>query len=205
MNKLYTKSSEKGFTLIEIMISLAIFTVVAVIAVGALLKVMDLNRKSINLKNAINNLNFVMESMSREIRMGTKYKCGSNVDSAIDTTDYYEDTTFSNLCYFSNVTKWIFIFTSSEKSSNGLCNLVYVYRYKDNIIEKAQQDQCGVDIDSSDFLKLTSPSVNITKSTMHFDTLYTSLIFFEGIVGVKEKDKVDFTIQTRMTQRLKSN
>jgi prepilin-type N-terminal cleavage/methylation domain-containing protein len=51
MNKNISKKSlQKGFTLIEMIISLAIFTVVALVAVGALVKVMDANRKSINLK-----------------------------------------------------------------------------------------------------------------------------------------------------------
>jgi prepilin-type N-terminal cleavage/methylation domain-containing protein len=203
-NRLYKNSREKGFTLIEIMISLAIFTVVAVIAVGSLLKVMDLNRKSVNLKTAINNLNFVLESMSREIRMGTKYKCGSNVDDLIDT-DYYSNNTFANICYFTNVDKWIFIFTSSEKSADGMCNLVYAYKYKSGVIEKAQQNLCGQNLQSSDFSALTSSNMAITKSTMNNNIKNTIVISLYGTVGVKDKEKVDFTIKTRATQRLKSD
>ncbi len=67
----------RGFTLIEVLVSTGIFTVVMVIALGALLAMVESDRKAQTLKTVINNLNFALDSMSRSIRTGEGYNCGS--------------------------------------------------------------------------------------------------------------------------------
>src|ERR1035437_4002808 len=67
--------NSSGFTLIEMLVSISIFMVVAVVAVTALLKIVDANRKSQTLQDAINNINFAMDSITREIRVGNMYTC----------------------------------------------------------------------------------------------------------------------------------
>lgn len=69
------KSSLTGFTLIEILVSVAIFAVVMLIALGALLAMSESDRKAQTLKSVINNLNFSIDSMSRTIRTGQNYHC----------------------------------------------------------------------------------------------------------------------------------
>lgn len=68
---------KKGFTLIELLVSVGIFTVVMVVALGALLSVSESDRKAQTLKTVTNNLNFALDSMSRVIRTGYNYHCGS--------------------------------------------------------------------------------------------------------------------------------
>lgn len=63
----------KGFTLIEMIMSVAVFTVVALIAAGALLAIADANRKAQAFKSVVNNLNFVLESVARNLRTGSAY------------------------------------------------------------------------------------------------------------------------------------
>jgi len=65
----------KGFTLIEILVSVAIFTTVMVIALGALLAMSESDRKAQTLKSVINNLNFSLDAMSRSMRTGINYHC----------------------------------------------------------------------------------------------------------------------------------
>lgn len=65
----------QGFTIIELIVSIGIFTVVAVAAVAALTSVIDANRRTRALTEANNNLNFVLQSMVREIRNGFNYGC----------------------------------------------------------------------------------------------------------------------------------
>lgn len=67
----YTK---KGFTLVEIMVSLAIFSLVMVVALGAFLKIVDVNKRAQSIESAVNSLTFVIEAMSREIRTGKEYR-----------------------------------------------------------------------------------------------------------------------------------
>lgn len=67
---------KKGFTLIEVMVSVSIFTVVMVVALGAILAIVSANRKAQALHTVINNVNLAVETMTRDLRTGYNYKCG---------------------------------------------------------------------------------------------------------------------------------
>ncbi len=69
------KNRNTGFTLVELIVSLGLFTIVAMISTGALLSLSDTNRKVKTMRIAMDNLNLALESMSREIRMGSVYTC----------------------------------------------------------------------------------------------------------------------------------
>jgi prepilin-type N-terminal cleavage/methylation domain-containing protein len=64
-----------GFTLVEVIVVMAIFTLVTLAAVGALLSIVAANRETQAMKSVMNNLNFALESMSRNIRTGSNYRC----------------------------------------------------------------------------------------------------------------------------------
>jgi len=65
----------QGFTLIEMIVSVSIFTIVMFVSVGALLAITDANRKANSLRIVMDNLNFAMDSMSRNLRTGSGYGC----------------------------------------------------------------------------------------------------------------------------------
>ncbi len=69
---------KKGFTLVEMITSVAIFSMVMVIAMGSLMSVLNANKQNQAIQTAVNNLNLAMEMMSREIRVGSVYHCGSD-------------------------------------------------------------------------------------------------------------------------------
>ena len=71
-----TLKQHKGFTLIEVMVSISIFTVVMVVALGAILSIVNANRKAQSLHTVINNVNLAVETMTRDLRTGYGYKCG---------------------------------------------------------------------------------------------------------------------------------
>ena len=74
------KDPKEGFSLIEMLVSIAIFSVVIVISVSALLSLMDANRKAQSLKSVMNNLNFALETMARNIATGLAYYCDDDID-----------------------------------------------------------------------------------------------------------------------------
>ncbi len=200
-----SKSLKSGFTLVEIIISLAIFTVVALVAIGALLRVMDANRKSLSLKTAINNLNFSLESMSREMRLGSKYYLGTSIGSGISSS-YAAFPTTGNLEYRTG--DWFIAFTSSKTSNvGGTCNLIYVYRYNSTTkrLQKGQQSDCADTVTDSDFQDVTSPDLFITSAVINVDANSQpfALVLFNGYTGIKTKDKTEFSLQTRVSQRIK--
>jgi prepilin-type N-terminal cleavage/methylation domain-containing protein len=68
---------QKGFTLIELMTALTIFTVVMTVSIGSILGVFEANRKSRTLRTVMSNLNLAVESMSKDMRYGRNYHCST--------------------------------------------------------------------------------------------------------------------------------
>lgn len=79
--------SQSGFTLIEMIVSLALFSVVVTISVGALLVLIASNQRFQNEQSVMTNLSFALDSMTREIRTGTKYFCDSRNNAASGPLD----------------------------------------------------------------------------------------------------------------------
>ena len=202
-NKKRISSQKKiagGFTLVEMIVSVAIFTIVAFVAVGALLKVIDANKKSQSLKTSINNLNFALESLSREMRVGSNYTCisGSSVTVPISA---------SSACP-SGYSSWTIAFNSSKPyppaPATPLCQLVYAYHYDGITLYKAEQSACGSSMGA--FAPIISADVKFTTGTIKvvtgFDIQSYAQFHFTGYSGVKEKNKTYFDLQTTVSQRL---
>lgn len=84
MNNLFSKlrfnsstHKEAGFTLVEVMVSVSLFIVILVASMASILSVFNANQKSKTLRSVMDNLNISMEAMTRSIRFGTNYHCGS--------------------------------------------------------------------------------------------------------------------------------
>ncbi len=69
--------ARKGFTLVELLTAVSIFAVIMTISMGSIVGVFDANRKSRSHKTVMSNLNLAIESMSKEMRFGKNYHCGS--------------------------------------------------------------------------------------------------------------------------------
>lgn len=63
----------KGFTLIEMMVALALFTIVITIASGSILSLIGANAKGQGEQNTMSTITFALDSMTREIRTGISY------------------------------------------------------------------------------------------------------------------------------------
>lgn len=66
-----------GFTLVELLIAVSLFVVIVTISIGAILSVVDANKKAQNSKTVVDNLNYAVENMTRTVRFGDDYHCGS--------------------------------------------------------------------------------------------------------------------------------
>lgn len=80
-----------GFTLIEMLVSLSLFTIVVTIAVGAFLSLIGASKSVQGEQSVITTLTFVLDSMTREIRTGTNYYC--NTRSVLDDTNQVSTST----------------------------------------------------------------------------------------------------------------
>ena len=63
------RQNNRGFTLIETLVSLAVFGIVITIATGAFTNGLKAQRRSLALQEAQNDLRYAIETMAREIRM----------------------------------------------------------------------------------------------------------------------------------------
>lgn len=79
--------SKRGFTLIEVMVAVSIFAIVVTVGVGSLMTVNKAYRQSQAQRAAIDNISFALEAMTREIRVGQAYNCGTNIVPATTRTD----------------------------------------------------------------------------------------------------------------------
>lgn len=72
---------QKGFSLVELLVSVALFTIVMTIGLSVILSIIDGNKKTQSINSVVNNLNSSIDSMVRDIKTGIEYKCNSNPDS----------------------------------------------------------------------------------------------------------------------------
>jgi len=67
-----------GFTLVELMVALTLFTVVALATMSSLLIVNDASRRISHMRSLMDNLNFAIDAMNRSIRTSTMVICGAS-------------------------------------------------------------------------------------------------------------------------------
>jgi prepilin-type N-terminal cleavage/methylation domain-containing protein len=77
-----TAHTKRGFTLIEVLVSVSIFAIVMLIATGAVFSIVEANKKTHSLKSVMTNLNFALESMARDMRVGFHYTCNGSIECA---------------------------------------------------------------------------------------------------------------------------
>ena len=192
----------RGFSLIEMMVAVAVFAVVMTVALGALLSMSESDRKAQTLKSVINNLNFALDSMSRSIRTGTTYHCGlvSSENMAIaqdcDTPSPISLLAFLPAGALSNTTVY-----KLETADASLCG------------QPAGKVSCIVRSTaggaSGTFAAITAPEVYIdtlnffVKGSSPTDALQPKVtILMSGTVSVSGTQTSAFNLQTSVTQRL---
>lgn len=83
-------SKNSGFTLIEMIVSLGVFSIVVTTAVGALLMLISTNQQLQAEQSVMTNLSFALDTMTREIRTGLNYYCAdsSGGDNLVFANDH---------------------------------------------------------------------------------------------------------------------
>ncbi|MBU3968646.1 prepilin-type N-terminal cleavage/methylation domain-containing protein [Patescibacteria group bacterium] len=186
-----SKNYNKGFTLVEMMVAVALFSVVMVIGVGSLLSMISANKKSQSLQLVMSNLGFAIEDITRTMRVGTNYHCGSG-----DIREPKDCNGGSNYVAFEP--------TGGDPDST---NDQVVYRLNGTQIEKSTSG--GV---NNSFIAITAPEITIESLSFYVQGSETIgegdnkqpkvLIVLSGHAGENEKTKSNFNIQTMVSQRI---
>jgi prepilin-type N-terminal cleavage/methylation domain-containing protein len=214
-------ANNRGFTLVEIIVSLALFAVVALIAVGAFLKIIDANKQSQSLQTAMNNTSFALESMVREMRVGSNYYC-FNADTVTWSTSLPAGTTDCAFPGLSPTGDNGIAFNSSATAfvsgnSGPTCNLIHAYRFYNDqsplgigtsTLEKAEQSSCSDTIGSatSPFIPLVSADLSVQAFDIEVDgdgSAKQPMVFMaiKGFSGPTASERTYFTVQTSASER----
>lgn len=79
----------RGYTIIETMIAVSLFLVVVMAGMGALLNANLIHEKSKNMRSIMDNLSFIMDDISKNLRTGYNYHCFPSGLVAPSTTYSY--------------------------------------------------------------------------------------------------------------------
>jgi len=196
MSTLTPNMHTKGFTLIEVLVSLALFAIVVTVSVGSLLVLFDANVKAQMKKELLNQVSFTLDAMVRDIRTGYNYRCDSSSGLA-DNAAIPKDCTNGSQ----------FAFTESGGSlTDGLSSNRIGYRLSGGKIQQSLSTSGWVDmtpdevvIDRLSFIvsgtdKLSGSSLDTVSPTVS--------IIIEGRISNGLVQDSDFTLQTTVTQQL---
>lgn len=189
------QKKKNGFTLVEMLVSIAVFMVVVTTAVGALYSIIDANRKAQAIKNVINNVSFALESISRDMRMGKEYFC-ADPDTGIEVS--CESTGNAGVKYTSDILgKDVWYSFKTENLGTGGGNIQRGYK--------------NLPTDPVVWESLTAPESTVKIKNMVFyiinkdgngnDAQPRVIITVEGESGTKESIKTNFSLQTTISQR----
>lgn len=183
--------SDKGFSLIEMLVAVAVFATSATIASNALVAASDAQQKILSLKIVQDNLSYAFDTIGKEVRTGTSYHCGSNIDDFIDTP---------RDCVEGGVS---FTFRNAARPSQKI-----TYRLNNGRLERVYE---GGTMAEAVFV-LTAPEANATNFKFYVQGSNPKslgdlaqprvTVILQGTAGAKEKIKSRINIQTTISQRL---
>ena len=96
-------TTKRGYTLLELIVSLGIFSLVMVVVTGAYVTLISLDRHARSQNQLVASLSFAIESMSRNMRTGTGYICNGNSavrDCNAGTSITFTDSEGSQITFF---------------------------------------------------------------------------------------------------------
>jgi len=189
-----TRYGSRGFTLVEMMVAVALFAVVMLISVGTLLALVGANRKAQALQSVMNNLNIALDGMVRSVRMGSNYHCGSGTYSA--TQDCQNGGSVLAFEAFAG------------NPTNSLDQWIYAFDATGTICGKNRL--CKSEDSGGHFLAITAPEVSIDSmvfyvvGTVRGDDVQPKVVIeLRGTAGaLKNKTHTSFNIQATAVQRL---
>ncbi|MBP6858336.1 MAG: prepilin-type N-terminal cleavage/methylation domain-containing protein [Candidatus Pacebacteria bacterium] len=191
----------RGFTLVEMIVSLAVFSVVAVVALGALVKIVSANRKAQTLQTSITNLNFALDAMSREMRTGGAYTCEIG-GVANYSGDSLTDAGGCRAIGESSDATLVFRAGRIIEGSTS-CARAIAYRFVpiDDTYElrKAEQVECAEPISDGDFISILDSNLKVVGYYLNVEDAGEyplATIRISGYAGTKEREKTYFNVQT---------
>ena len=190
---LYKRLNMHGFTIVEMLVAIFVFTIVMVISTGAILSVLDANRKTQSVQLVVDNVDFAVESMTRTLRTGSSYHCDISAGTIINPRNCKNGADS-------------IVFEEAKKDPNNP-NDNYVYRLNTTTKQIERSTNSG-----SSFVPITASNVEITGLTFYVvdaedptdQTQPRIIISVRGKAGGADvRSSSVFNLQTTVSQRLR--
>jgi prepilin-type N-terminal cleavage/methylation domain-containing protein len=184
-----TLETQRGFTLIEMMVAVSIFIVVMTVAAGSLIATLNANKKAQAKQELMSGVDFAIADITRNMRVGSLYHCGPGNDF-----QHGKDCTSG--------TRLAFEAAGGEPANR---NDQWVYWLDGTTLMKSITG-------GTNAIKLTPPNIKIKTFQVQVkgansssDEQASAVILLQGTAGDKDNIQTDFDIQTTVTQRVLSD
>ena len=192
------KDAGKGYSLVETLVAVALFSVVISIAIAGLALITDANRRAEAARRIIDNLDFVVEDMVRTVRQGNRYHCG--------LLSEYDDEVAAGQNGIGNARDCIegeyLAFEASGGDITDSSDQV-VFRFNDGAIEKTTDPINGTFVQVSDpLIEIQNLKFYVVGSLSNDVTPSRVILVLKAATGRENFiDRTVFNIQTTITQR----
>lgn len=191
----YKKGNERGFTLLEMIVATSVFIFVMLMIIGSLISLTDASRKARSVRIVLDNLSSAIDSMSRNMRMGSYYHCGCETSPLAYASPLSCPMTDDE----GNGGTSCFAFESANGNPHDPNDQV-VYQLTGTTIDRSTDG-------GQSFVALTSPEISV--SSLRFFVYGTTLntdqpmvtFLLRGKAAVTKKTTSEFNIQTTIAAR----
>lgn len=191
------RNTARGFSLIELLVSISIFIIVLIMAVGSLLVVIGANARAQNMEQVMTNLSFALDSVSREVRTGRGFYCSGTDPGGNLSPELTRNCTNG---------KYLSVVEGGESLTAGKSNPRVSFRY--NATNKSIDRRVG----NGNWFQITAPNVVITDMYFYVADTATAAggdskqanvtLYVAGHSGDLPTSESSFAVQTTVTRRI---
>jgi prepilin-type N-terminal cleavage/methylation domain-containing protein len=186
-----------GFTLVEMIVAMGLFVIVAYVASMALLGLVNANRQVRSRQLVVDNLGFVIENLVRDIRTSYAYHCGDPSGDLSSPRDCTIGDPYNN---------FIALTTDTPNSRGAGVGLSYQFETVNGKGVIAESVNGGplqpITLDQVDIQQL---HFVVNGSAPNDGISSRATLVLRAIVGEGTKSQAEYDIQTSVSQRKKDN
>lgn len=216
MKNIFKKNNLEGFTLMELLVSTALFVVIAVGSLSILLSSRKAYKRISSNRLTMDNINMVVDLMTREIKFGNKYGCvNTSLDGNFNRIDNPKYNSISIIDLLSNSTGNCNAIAFTPQGTSTL-KVVYYYNVASSSINQVSFSGSGV------FFRVPNSDVSLTSEEFAIDKLWFNVfgalasenlqprvdLFISGVVSLPSgqaggsKASTTLFIESSVTQRI---
>jgi prepilin-type N-terminal cleavage/methylation domain-containing protein len=165
MNILFFKKSRfrQGFTLVELLVVLGLFSGIATLSLGSLFNAQTINNRLQETQSILDNINLSIQTVTRDVRFGANFYCGEDDPTTLPSIPLIRKDCSDAAGNGGDV----LIFRGSEWKDDRDRVAYYI---SDGVLFKIEYPFVG----ASTTLQMTSSDVFITKLLFYVDGAHTS-------------------------------